>query len=191
MFISPAISAATIALKYDGLKRGPASAVWPSTRCKVLNSELATVGKQKETTIYHVQLEVAYKVGEEIYKMRVNALDSNGRHQGVKRWARELSLAQKPGSILPLYYNPTKPKQITLQPGQVTVNGRKWSVINAIMLLFSFILHILSILALSRQFLNITTASSVALGLITFFVMIMLGVLLYLLTQELRSQSPT
>jgi hypothetical protein len=186
MLITPAISAATIAMKYDELKRAGASKQWPTVKATVTNSTIIEMGKKyKGQNLYQPQVSLAYNVEGQDYTATQRPSDERGLREGSKQWAREVTLQYKPDTAARLYYNPNRPKQATLQPGQTAVDKSKWGVIGAVMMLFSFILCILSVLALTQRYLTVTTAVSFSLGIVTFVIMLILGILIYLLTQEM------
>ena len=186
MFITPAICVVTIALKYDEVKRASQSISWPAVRAKIMDSQISATGKKyKGANLYSTEVTLAYAVDGETYQVKQYPADQKGLTDGPKQWARQLSLQYRPGKPVKLYYNPKRPKQATLQPGFTTVSSSKWMVIGVVMMIVSFILHMLSVYALSNRFLeNITRSSSLVLGLITFTVTIIVGVLIFLIFQE-------
>ncbi|MCL4267754.1 MAG: DUF3592 domain-containing protein [Anaerolineae bacterium] len=187
MIITPAISAVTLGLKYDELKRGRASKEWPAVKAAVTNSTIVDTGKkQKGQNLYQPEISLSYSVESESYTVKQRPSDTNGQREGTKQWAREVALQYKPDTAVRLYYNPQRPQQATVLPGQATVNKNQWLVIGSVMLLFSFILCVLGTVAITQNYLTVSTAVSFILGIVAFGLMLMLGFLLYLLAQEFR-----
>jgi uncharacterized integral membrane protein len=186
MLLTPAICAATIAMKYDELKRAGTSRQWPAAKAIITNTTIIETGKkQKGQNLYQPQVSLAYSVEGQDYTVTQRPSDDKGVREGSKQWAREVALQYKPDTATRLYYNPSRPKQTTLQPGQVTVDKSKWTVIGVVMMVFSFILCVLGTVALTQRYLTVTTAVSFALGILAFVIMLILGSLVYLLTQEM------
>lgn len=187
MIFTPAVSAVTLGLKYDELKRGGASKEWPSVKAAVTNNTIVDTGKkQKGQAVYQPEINLSYSVEGKTYTVKQRLTDGNGLREGSKQWAREVALQYKPDTAVRLYYNPQRPQQATVLPGQSSVNKNQWLVIGSVMLLFSFILCVLGTVAITQNYLTVSTAVSFILGIVAFGMMLMLGFLLYLLSQELR-----
>ncbi|HRQ40875.1 MAG TPA: DUF3592 domain-containing protein [Chloroflexota bacterium] len=187
MIITPAISAVTLGLKYDELKRAGASKEWPAVKAAVTNSTIVDTGKkQKGQNLYQPEISLSYSVEGKNYMVKQRPSATNGQREGTKQWAREVALQYKPDTAVRLYYNPQRPQQATVLPGQTTVNKNQWLVIGGVMLLFSFILCVLGVIAITQNYLAVSTAVSFILGIVAFGMMLMLGFLLYLLAQEFR-----
>lgn len=187
MIFTPAISAVTIGLKIDELKRAGASKEWPLVKAAVTNSTIVDTGKkQKGQNLYQSEISLSYSVDGESYTVKQRPSDANGQREGTKQWAREVALQYRPDTAVRLYVNPQQPKQATTQPGQTTVDKSRWTVIGAVMMFFSFILCVLGTTALTQRYLTVSTAVSFILGIVVFGMMLMLGFLLYLLSQEMR-----
>jgi uncharacterized integral membrane protein len=186
MLITPAICAATIALKYDELKRAGASVQWPSVKATVTNATIIDTGKKANgQNLYQPEISLAYEHEGQTVTVKQRPSDDKNRREGSKQWARELALAYKPDTAVRLYLNPQRPKQATLQPGQTAVNKSKWTVISAVMLLFSFLLCLMAVMGMANEYLTVSTAVSLILGIVAFGFMLMLGILVYLLLQEM------
>lgn len=189
MLITPAISAATIALKLDELKRAGVSKQWPAAQANITEVRIVPTGKKYQgQPLYRPEVALSYRVDGMAYNIIQQPVDAKGLADGPKQWAREVTLNYKPDTAVRLYYNPQRPKQATLQPGQATVDKGKWMIIGSVMLVFSFILCVLSILAITHKYMNVTTTISMMLGIVAFIIMLMLGVLISLLAQEMRAQ---
>ena len=187
MIITPAISAVTLGLKYDELKRAGASKEWPAVKAAVTNSTIVETGKkQKGQNLYQPEISLGYSVDGQNYAVKQRPSAANGQREGTKQWAREVALQYKPDTAVRRYYNPQRPQQATVVPGQSTVNKNRWLVIGSVMLLFSFILCVLGTVAITQRVSTVSTAVSFILGIVAFGMMLMLGFLLYLLSQELR-----
>lgn len=187
MILTPAVSAATLGLKYDELKRAGASKEWPMLKAAVTNNTIVETGKKvKGQNVYQAEISLSYSVGGKDYTVKQRPSDANGQREGSKQWAREVALQYRPDTAVRLYYNPQRPQQATVLPGQSTVNKNQWLVIGSVMLLFSFILCVLGTVAITQNYLTVSTAVSFILGIVAFGMMLMLGFLLYLLSQELR-----
>ncbi len=187
MIITPAISAVTLGLKYDELKRAGASKEWPAVKAAVTNSTIVDTGKKyKGQNVYQPEISLSYSVEGESYLVKQRPSDGKGVSEGSKQWAREVALQYKPDTAVRLYYNPQRPKQATTQPGYTTVNKNRWLVIGSVMLFFSFILCVLGTTGIAQDYLTVSTAVSLLLGVVLFGIMLLLGFLLYLLSQELR-----
>ncbi len=191
MFFTPTISAVTLAMKYDEVKRAGTSKAWPVVRATISTSDIEPSGKKyKGINLYYPEVTLSYEVEGKNYTTKERPKNKDGLAEGSKQWARELALKYKPGTAVRLYYNPKRPKQATVRPGVTTINSNKWMVIGGVMLFFSFIIHILSVQALSRRFLELTTATNALLGVVTFIFTLIIGVLIYLLLQEMGEKSP-
>lgn len=189
MILTPAVSAMTLGLKYDELKRAGASRGWPSVKAAVTNNTIVDTGKkQKGQVLYQPEISLSYSVEGKNYTVKQRPSDANGLREGTKQWAREVALHYKPDTAVRLYYNPQRPQQATIQPGQTTVDKNRWLVIGSVMLLFSFILCVLGAIAISQTYTTVSTAVSFILGIVAFGIMLILGFLFYLLSQELRSK---
>jgi uncharacterized membrane-anchored protein len=64
-----------------------------------------------------------------------------------------------------------------------TGSGSQWITIGIVMLIFSFILHLLSVLGLTSTYTNLTASSAFILALITFTITCMVGGLIFLLVK--------
>ncbi|MBX3061150.1 MAG: DUF3592 domain-containing protein [Anaerolineae bacterium] len=189
MIFTPAVSAVTLGLKYDELKRAGASKEWPMLKAAVTNNTIVDTGKKvKGQNVYQAEISLSYSVGGKDYTVKQRPSDANGQREGSKQWAREVALQYRPDTAVRLYYNPQRPQQATVLPGQSTVNKNQWLVIGSVMLLFSFILCVLGTVAITQNYLTVSTAVSFFLGIVAFGMMLMLGFLFYLLSQELRSK---
>ncbi len=187
MILTPAVSAVTLGLKYDELKRAGASKEWPAVKAAVTNNTIVDTGKKvKGQNVYQPEISLSYSVEGKNYAVKQRPSDANGQREGTKQWAREVALQYKPDTAVRLYYNPQRPQQATVVPGQSSVNKNQWLVIGSVMLLFSFILCVLGTVAITQRVLTVSTAVSFILGIVAFGMMLMLGFLLYLLSQELR-----
>ena len=161
---------------------------WPVVKAKIIDVKMVPTGKKyKEQPLYRLQLTLKYRFDEQIYTATLIPADDTGLAEGPKKWARELALQYRPDTAVRLYVNPQRPKQATLQPGVTTDSSSRWMVTGGVMLFFSFVLHLLSVLALSQRFLSLPAGTGVYLALITFLVMLMLGTLIFLLVQETQS----
>lgn len=191
MFFTPTISAATLAMKYDEMKRSATSKSWPVVKATISASNVETAGKKyKGVNLYYPEVTLSYEVEGKTYTTKERPKSKDGLTEGPKQWARDLALKYKPGTAVRLYYNPKKPKQATVRPGVTTVNSSKWMVIGGVMLFFSFIIHMLSVQALSSRFLELTTTTSAMFGIVTFIFTLIIGVLIYLLFQATGEKSP-
>lgn len=188
MLITPAICAATVALKYDELKRAGASVQWPSVKARVTNAAVLDTGKKvKGQSVYQLEIRLTYEYEGQTYTMKQRPSDDKNRREGSKQWVRELALAYKLDTAVPLYVNPQRPKQATVQPGQTAVDKSKWTLISAVMLFFSFLLCLMAVMGMADEYLTVSTSVSLILGIMAFTFMLMLGFLVYLLYQEMRS----
>lgn len=189
MFITPVISALTLAMKREEVKRAGDSVAWPAVKAKIIDVKLVPTGKKyKGQPLYRLDVTVKYRFEEQTYTARLNPADDTGLAEGPKQWGRDLALKYRPDTAVRLYVNPKRPKQATLQPGVTTVSSARWMIIGGVMLFFSFILHLLSVLALSQRFFSLSSTTGFVLAMITFTVMLMLGVLIFMLIQETTSQ---
>jgi hypothetical protein len=187
MIITPAVSAVTIGLKIDELRRAGASREWPAVKAVVTNSTIVDTGKKyKGQNLYRAEITLSYSVDGHGYTVKQRPSDAQGLNEGSKQWAREVALQYKPDTAVRLYPNPQRPKQATMQPGHTTVNKTQWTIIGSLMMVFSFILCVLGTTAITQDYLTVSTAVSIVLGIVVFGMMLMLGFLLYLLFQELR-----
>lgn len=192
MFFTPTICVVTLALKYAELKRASASNNWPIVKSTITDSTIETTGKKyKGQNLYCPLVTMTYEIEGKTYTAKERPSSKDGLTEGPKQWARELALKYKPGTAVRLYYNPKRPKQATVRPGVTTVNANKWLVIGAVMLFFSFILHMLSALALGSRFLTLSSSTSTVLGVITFVFTLLIGGLIALVMQESGEKSPT
>ncbi len=188
MIFTPAVSAVTLGLKYDELKRAGASKEWPAVKAAVTNNTIVDTGKkQKGQVLYQPEISLSYGVEGKSYMVKQRLTDGNGLREGSKQWAREVALQYKPDTAVRLYYNPQRPQQATIQPGQTTVDKNRWLVIGGVMLFFSFILCVLGVIAITQTYATVSTAVSFILGIVAFGIMLILGFLFYLLGQELRA----
>lgn len=186
MLITPAICAATIAMKFNELKRAGASQQWPAVKASITNSTIIDTGKKvRGQNVYQPQVSLAYDVDGQSFTVNQRPSDEKGFNEGPKLWAREMTLKYKPDTTVRLYYNPQRPKQVTLQPGHTTVNKTLWIVISAVMMTFSLLLCVLATLGITQNYLSVSTAVSITIGFVAFVIMLILGVLVYLLTQEI------
>lgn len=189
MFITPVISALTLAMKREEVKRAGESVAWPAVKAQITGVQLVPTGKKyKEQPLYRLEVAVKYRFDEQIHTARLNPADESGLAEGPKQWARELALKYRPDTAVRLYANPQRPKQATLQPGVTTVSSARWMAIGGVMLFFSFVLHLLSVMALARRFFSLPSGTGFVLALVTFLVMLMLGALIFLLVQETTSR---
>jgi hypothetical protein len=187
MLITPAISAVTLGLKYDELKRANASKEWPTVKAAVTNSIIVDTGRKvKGQNVYQPEITLSYSVDGQEFTVKQRPSAANGLHEGPKQWARQVALQYKPDTAVRLYYNPQRPKQTTMQPGRTTVDKSRWMIIGSMMMFFSFILCLLSVLGIAQSYLTVSTAVAFLLGIIVFTVMVIFGLLVYLLSQDLR-----
>ncbi len=178
MFITPVISVLTVVLKFAETRRAVS---WPQVRGQVTEVRLLQNGQQ-----YQPEVDIAYAVGETRYTSRQRPVGPNGQSKGSKAWARELSLQFKPGTAVPLYYDPAHPKNATLTPRHMEALSPRWQVTSGLMILLSVVMHIIGSRALLTNYLNLSGSSILVSVAITTVVTVMLGAALALLVQETR-----
>lgn len=178
MFITPVISVLTVVLKFTETRRAVS---WPQVRGQVTEVRLLQNGQQ-----YQPEVDIAYAVGETRYTSRQRPVGPNGQSKGSKAWARELSLQFKPGTAVPLYYDPARPKNATLTPRHMEALSPRWQVTSGLMILLSVVMHIIGSRALLTNYLNLSGSSILVSVAITTVVTVMLGAALALLVQETR-----
>ena len=178
MFITPVISVMTVMLR-----RGEAqqSVNWPQVKGQVTDVRLLQNGNQ-----YQPELDVTYTVANETYSSRQRPVSPNGQAKGSKAWAREFSLQFKPGTAVPLYYNPTQPKRATMSPKQMNASSSQTQLTSIIMIVIAVGLHLLGARGLIANFLNLSGSSVLVTMIITTIVSLLLGGALGLLVQDLR-----
>ncbi|MCC6603038.1 MAG: DUF3592 domain-containing protein [Anaerolineae bacterium] len=178
MFITPVISVLTVVLKFAETRRAVS---WPQVRGQVTEVRLLQNGQQ-----YQPEVDIAYAVGETRYTSRQRPVGPNGQSKGSKAWARELSLQFKPGTAVPLYYDPARPKNATLTPRHMEALSPRWQVTSGLMILLSVVMHIIGSRALLTNYLNLSGSSILVSVAITTVVTLLLGAALALLVQETR-----
>ena len=135
---------------------------------------------------YQPELDVTYTVANETYSSRQRPVSPNGQAKGSKAWAREFSLQFKPGTAVPLYYNPTQPKRATMSPKQMNASSSQTQLTSIIMIVIAVGLHLLGARGLIANFLNLSGSSVLVTMIITTIVSLLLGGALGLLVQDLR-----
>lgn len=178
MFITPVISVLTVVLKFTETRRAVS---WPQVRGQVTEVRLLQNGQQ-----YQPEVDIAYAIGETSYTSRQRPVGPNGQSKGSKAWARELSLQFKPGTAVPLYYDPARPKNATLTPRHMEALSPRWQVTSGLMILLSVVMHIIGSRALLTNYLNLSSSSILVSVAITTVVTLLLGAALALLVQETR-----
>jgi hypothetical protein len=178
MFITPVISVLTVVLKFTETRRAVS---WPQVRGQITEVRLLQNGQQ-----YQPEVDIAYAVGETSYTSRQRPVGPNGQSKGSKAWARELSLQFKPGTAVPLYYDPARPKNATLTPRHMEAQSTRWQVTSGLMILLSIGMHVIGSRALLTNYLNLSGSSILVSVAITTVVTLLLGAALALLVQETR-----
>lgn len=178
MFITPVISVLTVVLKFTETRRAVS---WPQVRGQITEVRLLQNGQQ-----YQPEVDIAYAVGETSYTSRQRPVGPNGQSKGSKAWARELSLQFKPGTAVPLYYDPARPKNATLAPRNMEALSTRWQVTSGLMILLSIGMHVIGSRALLTNYLNLSGSSILVSVAITTVVTLLLGAALALLVQETR-----
>ena len=183
MFVTPTITMVTIGAKYAQLKRASASRSWPSVTGHISSSQIVPAGQGRGQKLYRAEVEFSYTVDGETYSLRQQPTDRQGRQRGPKAWARQVSLAFKPDTAVPIYHAPGNPKRATLQPGHSSISAPRWYVIGGVMLLLSLGMHALSVSRLADTYLSLGGGSVLILTIITSLVTLMLGASFALLFQ--------
>ena len=178
MFITPVISVMTIMLRLGEARQ---AVNWPQVKGQVTDVRLLQSGNQ-----YQPELDVTYTVANETYSSRQRPVSPNGQAKGSKAWAREFSLQFKPGTAVPLYYNPTQPKRATMSPKQMNASSSQTQLTSIIMIVIAVGLHLLGARGLIANFLNLSGSSVLVTMIITTIVSLLLGGALGLLVQDLR-----
>ena len=178
MFITPIISVMTIMLRLGEARQ---AVNWPQVKGQVTDVRLLQSGNQ-----YQPELDVTYTVANETYSSRQRPVGPNGQAKGSKAWAREFSLQFKPGTAVPLYYNPTQPKRATMSPKQMNASSSQTQLTSIIMIVIAVGLHLLGARGLIANFLNLSGSSVLVTMIITTIVSLLLGGALGLLVQDLR-----
>ncbi|MCB8925985.1 MAG: DUF3592 domain-containing protein [Ardenticatenaceae bacterium] len=178
MFITPIISVMTIMLRLGEARQ---AVNWPQVKGQVTDVRLLQSGNQ-----YQPELDVTYTVANETYSSRQRPVSPNGQAKGSKAWAREFSLQFKPGTAVPLYYNPTQPKRATMSPKQMNASSSQTQLTSIIMIVIAVGLHLLGARGLIANFLNLSGSSVLVTMIITTIVSLLLGGALGLLVQDLR-----
>ena len=178
MLITPIISVLTVMLRFSDMKR---AANWPQVRGEVTDVRLLQSGSQ-----YQPELDVAYTVENQAFSSRQRPVSQAGQAKGSKAWARELSLQFKPGTAVPLYYNPTQPKRATMSPKQMNASSSQTQLTSIIMIVIAVGLHLLGARGLIANFLNLSGSSVLVTMIITTIVSLLLDGALGLLVQDLR-----
>ena len=178
MFITPIISVMTIMLRLGEARQ---AVNWPQVKGQVTDVRLLQSGNQ-----YQPELDVTYTVANETYSSRQRPVSPNGQAKGSKAWAREFSLQFKPGTAVPLYYNPTQPKRATMSPKQMNASSSQTQLTSIIMIVIAVGLHLLGARGLIANFLNLSGSSVLVTMIITTIVSLLLGGALGLLAQDLR-----
>ena len=178
MFITPIISVMTIMLRLGEARQ---AVNWPQVKGQVTDVRLLQSGSQ-----YQPELDVTYTVANETYSSRQRPVGPNGQAKGSKAWAREFSLQFKPGTAVPLYYNPTQPKRATMSPKQMNASSSQTQLTSIIMIVIAVGLHLLGARGLIANFLNLSGSSVLVTMIITTIVSLLLGGALGLLVQDLR-----
>ena len=178
MFITPVISVMTIMLRLGEARQ---AVNWPQVKGQVTDVRLLQSGSQ-----YQPELDVTYTVANETYSSRQRPVSPNGQAKGSKAWAREFSLQFKPGTAVPLYYNPTQPKRATMSPKQMNASSSQTQLTSIIMIVIAVGLHLLGARGLIANFLNLSGSSVLVTMIITTIVTLLLGGALGLLVQDLR-----
>lgn len=178
MFITPIISVLSVVLKITETRQAVS---WPQVQGQVAEVRLLQSGQQ-----YQPEVEIAYAVGETSYTSRQRPVGPNGQSKGSKAWARELSLQFKPGTAVPLYYDPARPKRATLTPHLSETSSTRWQVTSVIMIFLSIAMHIIGSRALLTNYLSLSGSSIWVSVAITTVVTLLLGAALALLMQESR-----
>lgn len=175
MFATPTITLVTIGAKFAELKRAGASRSWPSVTGHITSSRIVPAGQSRGQNLYRAEVEFSYVVNGETFSLRQQPTDSQGRRRGPKAWARQVSLAFKPDTTVPIYHAPGNPRRATLQPGQSSISAPRWYVIGGVMLLLSLGMHALSVSRLADTYLNLGGDSVLILTIITGLVTLMVG----------------
>ncbi len=178
MFITPVISVVTVMLRFSEAKL---AANWPQTTGEVTDVRLLQSGSQ-----YQPLLEISYTVNGQAYSSRQHPVSKSGQSKGSKNWAREFSLQFKPGTAVPLYYDPNRPKRATLSPQQMGTSDSRVQLTSGIMILLSVGLHLLGMRGLIANYLNLTGSSVAVAMLVSTVVILLLGGALGLLIQDMR-----
>ena len=178
MFITPVISVMTIMLRLGEARQ---AVNWPQVKGQVTDVRLLQSGSQ-----YQPELDVTYTVANETYSSRQRPVGPNGQAKGSKAWAREFSLQFKPGTAVPLYYNPTQPKRATMSPKQMNASSSQTQLTSIIMIVIAVGLHLLGARGLIANFLSLSGSSVLVTMIITTIVTLLLGGALGLLVQDLR-----
>ena len=178
MFITPIISVMTIILRLGEARQ---AVNWPQVKGQVTDVRVLQSGNQ-----YQPELDVTYTVANETYSSRQRPVSPNGQAKGSKAWAREFSLQFKPGTAVPLYYNPTQPKRATMSPKQMNASSSQTQLTSIIMIVIAVGLHLLGARGLIANFLNLSGSSVLVTMIITTIVSLLLGGALGLLVQDLR-----
>ena len=178
MFITPVISVMTIMLRLGEARQ---AVNWPQVKGQVTDVRLLQSGNQ-----YQPELDVTYTVANETYSSRQRPVSPNGQAKGSKAWAREFSLQFKPGTAVPLYYNPTQPKRATMSPKQMNASSSQTQLTSIIMIVIAVGLHLLGARGLIANFLSLSGSSVLVTMIITTIVSLLLGGALGLLVHDLR-----
>lgn len=178
MFITPIITVMTVMLRFSDIRQ---AANWPQITGKVTDVRLLQSGSE-----YQPSLEIAYVVDGQSYSTRQQPISKTGQAKGSKNWAREFSLQFKPGTAVPLYYDPNRPKRATLHPRQMGAGDSRLQLTSGIMILLSVGIHLLGARGLIGNYLSLTGSSVLIAMLISALVTILLGAALGLLVQEVR-----
>ena len=178
MFITPIISVMTIMLRLGEARQ---AVNWPQVKGQVTDVRVLQSGNQ-----YQPELDVTYTVANETYSSRQRPVGPNGQDKGSKARAREFSLQFKPGTAVPLYYNPTQPKRATMSPKQMNASSSQTQLTSIIMIVIAVGLHLLGARGLIAHFLSLSGSSVLVTMIITTIVSLLLGGALGLLVQDLR-----
>ena len=178
MFVTPIISVMTVMLRFAETKQ---AASWPQVMGEVTDVRLRQSGSQ-----FQPLLDIAYIVAGQSFSSRQHPVSKAGQAKGSKTWAREFSLQFKPGTAVPIFYDPSRPKRATLTPKQVNSNTPRLQLTSGIMILLSVGIHLLGARGIIASYLNLTGSSIPLTMFISTVVTLLLGGALALLIQELR-----
>ncbi|MCP4416247.1 MAG: DUF3592 domain-containing protein [Chloroflexi bacterium] len=163
-------------LKFNEMKQ---AASWPQVTGEVTAVRLLKSNKQ-----YQPELDVSYVVEEKPFVSHQRPVSNSGQTKGSKKWAREFSLKFKPGTAVSIYYDPKRPKRVTLNPSQIQSNPTRWQFSSGLMIVLSIGMHIIGSRALIATYLNLSSSTVVV--IITTVVTLLLGTALALLIQDTR-----
>ena len=134
------------------IEQGRDSVNWSNTQGEILKSKVKKHTTSKGQLVYEPYVWYKYFVNGKVYGSRVMQFSVENSNEKTEKKAKNYVLTHPVGHKMPVYYNPTNPKQATLKTGIDTVTQAIYYALNiARAVAFGFLLFFIVQIALGRE----------------------------------------